>query len=176
MEPIKLVDQINDFQTILSNNTKDITFLDTIGLVYHGVSRISASDDGWEKIYQEFLNDQNKQNKAGWPELIIIKNDFSKRIDVICSKSFIKSQNLLIILQRILFIEKYKLNYVYITYQYHPILLNKMGLGNITCIKKLSINDLFDLLKKCMTYYTKIYNDSDKIENILAKNILKQLN
>lgn len=171
----KLPEQINTLEKIIDNSINGSTVLDIIGLVFHGVHRLSKIEDGWKNIFSEFIQDSEKQKKNGWPQLVIIKNDFSKRIDVIPEKSFISSKNLLILLQRILYIEKYKENYVFSTYEYHAILAHKINSEKNIDIGKLSSEDLFDLLQKCMQYYIKIYNDDDKFENILAKNILKQL-
>ena len=173
MDPIKLPEQIASLEKIIKNSTNCISFLDVVGLVFHGISLLSQSDDGCKNIYSEFLEGSDKQHKNRWPELIIIKNDYSKRVDVMSNKSFIASKNLLVLLQRMLYIETQKEKYVYSTYNYYPILpyiINK----NID-VKKLSLDDVFDLCKECMVYYTKIYNDDGKFENILARNILKQL-
>ena len=175
MEGVNLCNQITSIEQIIRNSSNDITSIDIISLIFHCTISMAKTDSGWNKFYSEFITDFENQNKNKWPELIIIKNDFSKRTDAICITSFIDSKNLLTILQRILYIEQYKIKYVCDTYQYHPVLSHKINLNVYFNIKKMSINNLFDLLKICMTDYLKIYNDDEKIENLLAKNILKQI-
>lgn len=168
-------------EKIIKKNVENITFQDIISLIFHTfiymIQEPSHPDyHNWKKYYQEFERDYEKQNKETWPQIVITRNDHKKRIDIVSlSDDFIISTNFLMQLLKMLYVENYKRSYVYKAYKYHKILSYKIKKNGINKVQTLSIHDIFDILKKFMLYYMRIYNNQQNFEYILAKSIFDQL-
>jgi hypothetical protein len=172
MATVDLRDQIIDLDKILSIESNELTIKDIISLIFHTVIQM-ASDNVWKKYYHEFESELAKQNELEWPKFSIMKNDYDKRFDIILFKSFLKSNHLLMLLLRLLYVENYKSAKRSPDNYYHDILLHKMTVKNQ--IQKLSLTDLFELLKKCVDQYIKVYNHEGYFEYQLGDTILCQI-
>lgn len=173
---IILENEIVPFTELHTKNIKQMSFKDIISLIFYACEKISGSCDPWNNYYQEFQNDLILQNKLKCPKFRPITNDFSKRVEIFCDKGFIVSNNFLTILLRMLYVENRKKG-ITGTYHYHKVLdhiiIPRTSVENI---KKLSVYDLFELLKPYVSYYMKIYNDESMFEYQMANVILNQLN
>ena len=173
---IVLDQQIIQLDKFTNVDTNRMAFKDIMSLIFHAGKLMGERDEGWSKYYNNFIEEFEYQNKIKWPELSISRNDYSKRIDILARKAFIPSDNMFMLILRLLYIENFKITYLYETYNYHPI-LKHIIVFNIpeNSIKKLSIDKLLNLLKSHIAYYMKIYNDSDRLEYQLGKKILNNI-
>lgn len=185
---ISLTDYLIDLNKILQKSIQSITFEEIVSLVFHAGKQMLFDND-WYVYYQDFEQDVEQQNNKLWPRLSIVKNDYSKRIDIYSIKTFEKSRHLFTLLLRLLYIENYKKQYVYRSSQYHKILNHVIvtakrlapdqfgpGVTHYEInIKNISLKQLFDLLGEYITYYIGIYTDDNKIEYQLGRAILNQL-
>lgn len=195
--------QIIHLDKILPKMVKDLTFKEVICLIFYSIDTMSKDSMNlqqreWKIIYDEFEADIQKQNNYNWPKIKIITNNENKRIDVFAvSKMYIKSDNFLTHLFRLLSIENYKRAYNYKSYGYHKILNHKLDNNNTTTVKYISLYEIFNLFKIFMEYYISIYGDKDlltttrsinksyeyqnqnqnqkRLEYLLAKTIIKKL-
>src|SRR5271154_4704567 len=175
-----LDDQLASFDKIISKTSDSVTFKDIISLIFYAVSTLAKNSTNpdsttWANFYYEFEHELTLQNQNKWPKLSIIKNDYEKHLDIMLSSPFIKSTNLLMLLLRLLYIENYERKYIFKTYNYPEILNHRVQVPMQTEISKLSLSDLFDLLKHGIQHYHKIYRSQETFEYQLAKAIYTQL-
>jgi hypothetical protein len=181
MTTVVLEEQIIPLDKIINKNSKSVSLKETISLIFHAtvlISNDSAHPDKekWKELYNEYKTILEKQNKIKWPQIIITRNDYQKRIDILTtSSSFVKSNNIFILLLRLLFVENYKRTYIYKAYGYYKILGHKINDYPDIIAKNMSVSDLFDLLKKHLFFYKKIYNEDLHFEYQLVNTILKQI-
>lgn len=182
MSTINIIDYIIPLDKIIDKNINNVTFKEIISLVFHATLIISndttePDHDKWKQIYTQFEKELAIQNTKKWSYMTIIKNDYGKRIDIFSTDtSFIPTDNIFMLLLRLLYIEKYKRPYVYKSYKYHKILGYKLEIEQNILVKNISLLELFEILHKYMKYYIKIYNDGKYIEFNLGKEIIDQLN
>lgn len=181
MTTIHLNDQIVPLEKIVDKNINDVSFREIISLIFYAAISISKNKSNpdqieWKEIYNNFENELVEQNKQKWPQILISKNDYNKRIDVISAYSpFIETKNIFMLLLRLLYIENYKRPYIFKSYNYHKILGCKMRNKTDIIIKNLSVMDLFGILKQHLNRYMKIYNDENNFEYLLCGAIMKQI-
>jgi hypothetical protein len=180
MTTVELTDKITKFDQIITKDLNSITFKDVISLIFHAVDILANhnydNNDEWAQLYAEFNNELLIQNKKRWPPIPIVKNDFSGRMDVFCAaEPYVPSTNPLILLLRLLHIEIYKRSYVYDSFGYYKILSHTIPGLIGKPIRNLSIVELFEVLRKYMQYYIKIYHDKSIFEHQLGQAILKQI-
>lgn len=166
-------------EKIIHKSPGSTNFKDTISLVFHAfqhMALLKSHPDNlvWHKYYNEFEEGINN-NSFLLSNLSIIRNDASKRIDLL-TPTPVLSSNILINLTYIFHIESYKRTYIYKSYQYYKVLSYKIKSNVYSSISQYSIEILFSILIRYLNYYKKIYNDPNKIEFKLADNIIKQLN
>ncbi len=182
MSTINIIDYIIPLDKIIDKNIDGVTFKEVISLVFHATQIIINDETDpdhniWNTIYTEFNKDLEDQNIKKWPHMTITKNDYGKRIDIFSTDtSFIPTNNIYMLLLRLLYIEKYKRPYVYRSYKYHKILGYKSEYKIDYPVKNISLTELFEILAQYMKYYLKIYNDAKYIEFNLGKEIIDQLN
>lgn len=173
-------DNIIVLDRILEKQIKDITFKETISLIFHTVFTLSntkTSDSKyWNALYKEFQIQFNKQISEKWPQMVIIKNHTHKcAYTTFNGKSFIESKNLLTLLFRLLFIENHKFINVPSHYNFYKILTHELGTKDERIIKNLSLFEIFQILKDQLKYYAKVYRNKMHIEYELVNIILKQI-
>ena len=162
------------------------TFKECISLLFHAVERINSdsileSDPESSKVIQDiherFTLELAYQNKMGWPQINIARNDFHKRLDIISiNGNFIKSDNILTLLLRLLYIENYKRPYVYKTYAYHEITGHKISnLYSAPDLRELSLGAILYMLNEGIKHYVKVYHNKNNIEFQLGVAIYLQL-
>lgn len=180
MSMVKLNEQIVSLDK-LSRKSSDhsFTFKEICSLIFYAILNLSKKEtecepNCWTIYYREFLNDLEKQNNIGWPQFTIRKNDYGKRIDLVLTDPYEKSNNLLTLLLRLLYVENYKRQYIFEYMDYYKILGWKLE-TNIQDIENLSLDRIFNLLKKCINHYNKVYNNDKSFEYQLAKAILRQI-
>uniref|UniRef100_A0A6G6AC27 Uncharacterized protein n=1 Tax=Borely moumouvirus TaxID=2712067 RepID=A0A6G6AC27_9VIRU len=158
---------------IIDKNENQIDFVEIISLVFHAVNILSEKRTNyWKSLYVEFKHDLKKQNKQKWPVLNITHNEFNKRFDIYISKPFIESDNILTLLNRLLYIETYKSENIKKN-GYKNILKNILVKNSDICrVNKISLYQLFELLIEQLNFYVKLYNDNTKIEHSLAQKII----
>ena len=167
-------ENITPLEKIIPKTMDNLTLKETVSLIFHA-SHILAMDLDfsenykWQSFYEEFEKDLKEQNRRKWPKLIIVKNDYSKRIDIFSTGlHYVITDNLLSILFRLLYIENYKRKYIYKSYNYHNILGHKLSNQPDKLVSKISLEELFNLLKYQLKYYLKVYDDADHYENCLG--------
>lgn len=160
MATIALHEQILPLTVILNKNINNITLRETISLIFHAIILIYNDEicEQWKELYDGFEKELHQQNDKTWPYISITTNN---TVDIFLSESFIKSNNILMLLLRLLYIENKK-KYI-----------NMVSENNINIsIKKLSLNYLFDILKNQIKYYIKTYPDNKYVEYHLGNAIL----
>jgi len=166
---------------LLDKNISNITLEETISLIIHTIQIMATKDNPdkfvWKKINDEFITYIAKQNAKMWPAMTVIKNYYDKCLDILLiSESFINSKNILVLLFRLLFIEKYKQsnNFAYfcLVLDYR---LDNDNFSDNKLISDLSLDAIFDLLSKHLNYYFKVYNNKLHLEYQLAKSISCQI-
>lgn len=168
----RYVHEILSLNDIIDKKISDINFLETVSLVFHGIVLLINEEQSWKYIYSQFLEDLKRQKKLSWPKLDTNNNEFNRRIDIFLSMPFIETNNILTLLHRLLYIETYKLNII-VGLKYKNI-LEHIVINNNNCrIREISLFHLFELLADHLKYYTRIYNDKNKLEFSLGNKILK---
>jgi len=182
MDNINLEEQITSYLLIQDKMVSDLTFKDVISLVFHAFERLSKDINpnpiSFGTYYQDFLLELHQQNQMGWPKLLINRNDHRRRLDVCCLEPYVASQNFLMILFRMLYIENYKRTYVQKSYDYYKILGHKLeqnGATHTLSIIDLNIPQLFILAEACLRHYINVYRDPLNIEHQLGLSLLKYL-
>lgn len=180
MNIIKLEDEIVRLDKILKKPMASITFKEIISLVFHAIELLMNDKTDpdhiyWWKIYEEFMDELNQQNKKIWPELVISKSDHYRRINImLIITPFIRSKNILMLLLRLLYVEKYKRPYINKVHEYYKILNHRLD-KNIIVATKLSLAELFEYLQLHLERYQKIYSDERLFEYQIAEAILRHI-
>lgn len=194
MATIAIIDQINSYHTISQKKICDITFKDTLSLIFHvttvlannsinstnsispGLNDTHAENEiSWMSFYQNFLEDLEHQNKQNWPTIFFFKKSYFKRIEAHSDKAFIKSKHFLMLLLRLLYVENLKEQYNTDTVNYQNILQHNLNLDDDMYVYQLSLQRLFEILQLYINHFMKIYNDKMIFEYQLGKSILTQL-
>ena len=178
MTSIVYDEQIIPLVKIIDKNINNITFRELISLIFHALSieaNNESNDNLWHKLHKEFLQELDTQNKEQWPVMSLIRNDFSKRMDLFTNDVFIKSENFFTYLFRLLVVERYKRPYIYKSYNYHKVLGHKLKTSDSVAVEKLSITELFTYLKIFMDHYISVYNKDIYFEHQLGRKIFNQL-
>lgn len=173
-------DHIIVLDKILEKKVKDITFKETISLIFHTVYLMPKSggpdSDKWESIYKEFQMQFSRQISDKWPQMVIVKNYSHKCAYIILNeKKFIESKNLLTLLFRLLFIENHKLINIPCHYNFYKILSHEIGTNDDRIVKNLSLFEIFGLLRDQLKYYAKIYKNKTHMEYQLVNAIVEQI-
>lgn len=171
---IYLEEEICSLSDIYKKNIKQLSFKDVISLVFHACQKMIGANEMWQNYYHEFTEELALQNKYKCPDLTTISNNYNKRIEVFCNKGFITSNNLLTLLLRLIYIENRKKS-IYYTNNYFKVLDYTLYMNKYENIEKLSIHDVFSILKPYMEYYIRIYSDEFMFEYQLALSIINQL-
>lgn len=168
------------YETIMQKNYDNITFKDVISLIFYTIKNLNQISDSeyekWKILYENFNEELKNQNNMKLPLLSVIKNDFLKKIDIIIEDNiFIKSNHILMLLFRLMYIEDFKEKNLSKNDNYYPILNYKINFTYNKSPYELSLIEYFDMLKKYLLYYIRIYDNEKSIENKLAQNILNQI-
>jgi hypothetical protein len=187
MDEIKVKINIPNFENVINKKINQLKFIDIIVLLIYAFEKnchdfVNPNSSDMQTYYIEFVDNMKHQNISGWPELLVKCNDYKKRFEIYCTTPFIKSQNVLTLLIRLIYIENFKKTWKQKNYDYHKILdsinihvhseHNEMNM----CAKNLSFNELFTILEEHMIHYNKIYFDEFLFEYQLGSYILKHLN
>ena len=169
------------YETIMQKNYNNITFKDVISLIFYSIKNLSQISDPeyykWKIFYENFNEELENQNNMKWPLLDVIKNDFLRKMDILIEDTiFIKSDHILMLLLRLMYIEDFKEKKLLKSDQYYPILNYKINFLYDKLLHELSLIDFFDMLKKYLLYYIRIYDNEKSIEYKLAQNMLNQIN
>jgi hypothetical protein len=204
MIKISLDTQLINLNNLYNKKVNAVTLEETISLIFYAAIKMADRDSTWKDYYKKFQQDLNEQNNKGWPKLIFTRNDSRKRLDSLMTETFISSDNLLLLLLQLLYIEKNKknniMNSVYVSFERYDILSHcldnivenqchfsspineeKMtrGLKTIEChkdIRQLSLTKMFEILEAYINIYISLYNNKMLFEYKLSKNILTMLN
>lgn len=156
---ITVANHINTFRDCIGN------FKGIVSLVFHAASRL-VNDADWKGLYDEFEEELERQNIYGWPKVSVNRNSYRKILTVLLLKPFMKSNNVLILLLRLLYIENYKANQNCYCQNVLEYIIAPVDVTN------LSLENLFDLLKKYVIYYVKVYQEESYYEYQLGNAIL----
>lgn len=170
---IILETEISPISEIYKKNINQLNFKDVCSLIFYATHNMAEKNSSWKIFYQEFQQEIILQNKNKCPNLTAITNNYSRRIEVYCDKGFITSKNFLTLLLRLVYIENRKKPEK--IYAYHKVLDYLTTIDNFDSISKLSIDELFQLLRKYLEYYLKVYNDEFMFEYQLALCIMNEL-
>ena len=177
-------EQLYPLNKIIDRHTNDITFKDTISLIFHAVCFIkndtSEKDHAlWKKLYLEFEEQLSQQNLSRWEDIKISLDYNYGYVHVIPDSDVsISTKNILTLLFKLIYIENLKRSLLYKNKIFikHKILWYNLNTNNYTYIKNISLTELFDLLKRYVEYYIGVYSNKSSIEHRLGKSILRQLN
>jgi hypothetical protein len=162
------MDILTPYEDIISKDINSLQMKDYLCLLIYAFSRLAKIDDTFDKIYKEFILETEKQCKT-WPRLTTIYNEYSNRIDLVTtSHPFIDSQNILTIVLRFLYIEsiKAKRNPKKSILLYQPKTV-------FYSFRKIELTELIKVIEDCMDHYLKLYANSSKFENRMAKSLIK---
>ena len=180
---------------IITRHPLKITFHEAISIIFdifkHNKNSITFTGSHWEECWKLFEYDMKEQNNIGWPQFIIIKkngmtngNDiYAKNKYIVVgnnrkSGSLIQTNNFLLMLLRIIYVEKYKENVVVNQLDKKFTTVSMLH----TTLSKKEVFDLdpsdhiiyaFQLVKKFIQKYLVIYNDANEFENQMGEFILK---
>lgn len=178
---------IIDIDKFIKKNVINLTFSETISLIFHTIYTLKFQSDFnddniWQNIYLQFCGELEKQDSLKWPQITLLRNYSHECIHTLSSdKPFIDSTNILTLLLRLLFIEKYKYNNDLKYVSFGNILhhaLDKINNDSVTfiTINNLSIYGMFTLLEKQIEYYIKFYKNQSYLEYQLGIKILALVN
>lgn len=173
MIKISIDDTFADIDKINNKDINTLTFEDTIILAFYFSKEMS------DTYYTEFKNELNKQNDDGWPKLLFTRNDKKQRLDILFTASFIPTDNLLLLLLQLLYIEKSKrfndINKIYVSFTRYEILDHCFDSSSEDDYNQLSLDNLLEMLESYIVFYMEMYNDSMLYEHKLAERILHNL-
>lgn len=166
-----------DMDQISQKDIVEITFEDTIKLFLYMAFQLALTNEGWNIYYVDFLNRLEKQNDKGWPNLTFTRNYLNKRLDSLSTNSFIKTDNILLLLLQLLYIEKSKQNHddVYISFEKTNVLDHRIDSSESSDEDSLSIDDLCDFLSNHLQYYTHFYHNRMLYEYQISNSILSMI-
>src|SRR5688572_27000662 len=181
MIKISLDTQLINLSNLYNKKVNAVTLEETISLIFYAAIKMATRDDIWKDYYKKFQQDLNEQNNRGWPKLIFTRNDSRKRLDSLVTETFIASDNLLLLLLQLLYIEKNKknniMNNVYVSFERYDILSHCLdNIENHKNIEQLSLSKMFEILEAYINIYISLYNNKILFEYKLSKNILTMLN
>lgn len=167
-------------EKILTKKVNNINMKEIISLIFHTVKTLSISDESdnssWKELYTDFETQFQRQNTKGWPKMIIMKNYYDKRLDILLTGDpFLSNKNVLFLLYRLLYIENYKYSKYYDSTYFQSILYYQLKNDNETSVENLSLDEIFDLLKQHLVYFAYIYKNKLHLEYQLVNNIRNQL-
>ena len=169
------IPRYNEIRNLTTSNLK---FVDVIVLVLHAFE--NTLDNILLNYFKEFESDITQQFEVKWPELIAKNNDYKKRFDIFCTEPFVRTQNMLTLMIRLLYIENIKKSHRQINTTHHKILDKTIGAIDPTVVdKKLSLvtfTELLQLLELCARYYLTVYYDEFLLEHKIGSGIIKYLN
>uniref|UniRef100_A0A6C0CBI5 Uncharacterized protein n=1 Tax=viral metagenome TaxID=1070528 RepID=A0A6C0CBI5_9ZZZZ len=181
MIKISLDTQLINLNNLHNKKVGGITLEEIISLIFYAANTMTNRDETWKDYYKKFQLDLSEQNNKGWPKLIFTRNDSRKRLDSLMTETFISSDNLLLLLLQLLYIEKNKknniINSVYVSFERYDILSHRLdNIDNQKDIKQLSLDKMFEILEAYINIYMSLYNNKMLFEYKLSKNILTMLN
>ena len=166
------------YNEILNLTTSNLKFVDVIVLVLCAFE--NTLDNNLIIYFREFNTDITNQFEIKWPELIVNINDYKKRSDIFCIEPFIRTQNILTLLIRLLYIENVKKTRRNPNMTHHQVIDKNIGTIDPMMIdKKLSMVtfiELLQLLELCIKYYMTVYYDEFLLEHKIGFSIIKYLN
>jgi len=163
-----------DMNQISQKDIDDITFEDTIKLFLYMAFQLALTNEGWNNYYVDFLNCLGKQNDKGWPNLTFTRNYLNKRLDSLSTNSFVKTDNILLLLLQLLYIEKSKQNNnnIYTSFEKTNILDHLIDSSESSSEDSLSMDDICDFLNDHLQYYTHVYHNKMLYEYQISSTIL----
>jgi hypothetical protein len=180
MVRISLDECLINFDKMSHKKINTMTLEETISLIFYAIEIVSKHDEKWNEYYANFQKDFKKQNQFGYPKLIFTRNDYRKRLDSIIIEPFIKSDNILLLLSQLIYIEKCKknnaLNNIYLFFERSDVLSRTINIEDQCNIDELSLTKLFSILEKYILFYIDLYDNKMLFEYNLSKKILSQLN
>lgn len=176
---------------ILQKKPSQLTFREVISLIFHLSQKIRSAStatirrnhkdsniipdnaDLWLQLYSRFTEDMTVQERIRWPILTFMVNTYEKRIDVKnVNGSLIETENLLMLLAQILFIENGKrmLRQQYAAFP--KVLGHKIQVVGTETVANISTHEIFLLLEKHLQHYIG-HTSRDSLEHRIATSILK---
>jgi len=180
---IDLKDYLLNKDAILSKNISELNFHEVISLVFYaiegihsgeGISTSSTSNQSnadWTSLYKDFLALLESENKRRWPKLNCITNSYRKRLEVFFPSTFTQTNNILLLLLRLLYVETFKVDNMPAQLAPHPVLLHHINIPDKYKSTEVSLVRLFELLKSYLGYYVKIYHNEMMFEYVLGKKV-----
>jgi len=157
-----------DIDKISEKDITEITFEDTIKLFLYMAFKMALISEEWNTYYVDFLAELEKQNTRRWPKLIFTRNYTNKRLDSLAPDTFIKTNNILLLLLQLLYVEKNK--------QIKSAFENIDVLNHCTDSESsedfLSTEQIFDFLDMHLRYYLSLYHNKMLCEYQISSLIL----
>ena len=177
MSSIDIEKIISPYESCVNKNISELTMLETISLIIYMTKKYSENSDEKsfmiKKYYDESIEQIKEQNRKGWPKIISLKNDVYMRTDGIVGGAHENTNNMLVLLIRLIHLENEKntsrseTSKKILDYN-----ISDVRKGNVRTIKTI---ELSELLKKYMNYYNSVYSDPTRFENILGNKIINHL-
>ena len=155
----------------IEKNTSTMTFIETISLFFNVCEKYSLSTNKryteFSDIYNNFIQDYQYQLYCEWPKIIVNDNKINNRCDVLITNGiFLKSNNILTFLLRLIYIENHKKE---------ANLLHKIYNETNNGIENMTILEIIDLMIACVNRYLLVYANNFSIEYSIATKILELL-
>lgn len=170
-------DYLVDKKIVLSKNISVLNFHEIISLVFHAIENIKDRSEctEWNNLHKDFIELLDSENKRRWPKLNYMTNTYRKRLEVFFSSTFTSTNNVLLLLIRLLYIESFKNDNGTLQIECHQPLQHHIAIPDKYMSTEVSIVRLFELLKMYLNYYIKIYHNEMMFEHLLGKAIINQI-
>lgn len=165
---------------MLGKTTGQLTVQDVLSLAFHTVQdlgkRAFRGSSEWNELYTSHLDDLRKQTVAKWPKPMIRTNRLYTRRDLdTLSHSFLRTNNFLTLLLRLLYLEVIKNATNYTGESINVLDIKPFDDSILEPVKELTVARIFYLIRMALIKYVRVYNDAGTFENDLGMSILSAL-
>lgn len=169
---------------IMSNSVNDLNLIESIMILFYASSTILSDSDIIRQEYSNYLQDIQRQNKQGWPEIMLHVEhnvNFHKVIEIsLLKENFVSNtKNVYTLLHRLVYIEHKKLA-LRTSDKYADILEKRdastpAAAATVAVVASMSIVDFFSLVEKNIKLYIRTHSNNKTYEHVLAKSIIRLL-
>lgn len=165
---------------LTKKTTGQLTVQDVLSLAFHTVhdlgKRTFKGALEWNDLHSSHIDDLKKQAIANWPKPMIRTNRLYTRRDLdTLSHSFLRSNNFLTLLLRLLYLEVIKNATNYTGESINVLEIRPFDDSILEPVKDLTVARIFYLIRMALLKYLRVYNDSGTFENDLGMSLLSIL-
>lgn len=174
-------------QNIIYKKTGELTLQEALSAAFHATQAIGSSHTGlsekarftaqlWNDLYGEHVQELRNQTEQGWPKPNFRNNRIQLRRDLdTLSQSFLRSDNYLTLILRLLYLEVFK-NASNFSFSCINVLdLHPYDENNTEIMGELTLARIFYLVRMALVKYLRVYNSQGTFENELGSAILTAL-